>query len=430
VNTALAQKLGVGLAACLLLAGCTSASPAGTSGASATDTSPASVTGTLRVLTPSYPTSNDGKAALQKVVDAFNKTYPKVTVEPDITTFGQLNEKISTSLASGQPYDVYITGVGWIPPFASKGLYADLATYGVNKDSLSKEVNPAIIQAGLFNSKVYGLPLIVSPKPIAYRKSLFTAAGLDPNTPPTSWDALRAAAKKLTKRDASGTLVQSGFDFWAPPGNYRQDFVTFLGSNGAAQYTDAGQPNFNTPVGLEALSTMTGMINDDKVTDFGAVSSNAQPLVLTGGAAMGFVGAYVDCAALGQQTCGDLGFFNIKQKQAAMFTGGQLASIGANTKLGPAAYAFIQLLTSADSEADIAKLNLAVPAATAAVDSAQVKSDPASQFSAAHLSEAVYEGGNAGWLQTRDAFGPALDKVILGQSTPEAALAELAKSGT
>jgi multiple sugar transport system substrate-binding protein len=427
VTLAFARTLGAGLAACLLLAGCSSASTTGSPGAPAAQSNPASATGTLRVLTPSYPTSNAGKAALQKVIDAFHATYPQVNVEPDITTFGQLNEKISTSLASNQPYDVYITGVGWIPPFASKGLFADLSSYGVTRESLAAQVDPAIIQAGLYGGKVYGLPLIVSPKPIAYRKSLFTAAGLDPNTPPANWDELRAAARKLTQRDASGTLVHSGFDFWAPPGAYRQDFVTFLGSNGATLYTDAGQPHFNNPAGVEALSTMVSMIREDRVTDFGAASSNAQPLVLTGGAAMGFVGAYVDCAALTQEVCDDLGFFNIRQKQAAMFTGGQLASVGATTKLGQAAYPFIEALTSVDAESDMAKLNLAVPAVSAAAASAVVTGNPASQFSAAHLGEAVYEGGNTGWLQARDAFGPGLDKAMLGQSTPQSALEELSR---
>jgi multiple sugar transport system substrate-binding protein len=232
---------------------------------------------------------------------------------------------------------------------------------------------------------------------------------------------------KLTRRDSSGALVQSGFDFWAPPGGYRQDFVTFLGSTGTPLYTDAGQPNFNNAAGVDALSSMVSMIREDRVTDFGAASSNAQPLVLTGGAAMGFIGAYVDCAALTQAVCDDLGFFNIRQKQAAMFTGGQLASIGATSKLGQAAYAFIQLLTSVDAESDIAKLNLAVPAVSAAANSAVVTSNPASQFSATHLGEAVYEGGNAGWLQARDAFGPAMDKAILGQSTPRSALQELSR---
>jgi len=91
-----------------------------------------------------------------------------------------------------------------------------------------------------------------------------------------------------------------------------------------------------------------------------------------------------------------------------MFTGGQSASIGASTKLGPAARALVNLLASADS--------------------AVVSSNPASQFAAAHLSEAVYEGGNTARRQTREAFGPTLDEVLLGRATPGAALEDLSKA--
>ena len=63
---------------------------------------------TLRVLVPSYPASNEGKAALDKVVTSFNAKYPNVKVEPDFATFDTLNQKISTSIAGGQAYDVLV----------------------------------------------------------------------------------------------------------------------------------------------------------------------------------------------------------------------------------------------------------------------------------------------------------------------------------
>src|SRR4051794_38967145 len=206
---------------------------------------------------------------------------------------------MSTSIAGGQPYDVYVTGIGWIPPFASKGVFADLTKYGVTKDTLAKQVNPALVPATLHQDKVYGVPLIAGPKPIAYRKSAFEAAGLDPANPPKNLAALEDAAKKLTKR-SGGKLTQAGFDFWAPPGGYRQDFVAFLGALGAPLYDASGKPQFDTPQGVQALDTMHRMIAADKVTDYGAVSSTGESLVVTGKAAMGFAGGYVDCKKVGQ----------------------------------------------------------------------------------------------------------------------------------
>jgi multiple sugar transport system substrate-binding protein len=423
-----ALKIGAAVAAVAVTVSACGGSGGSGGGGAATDANPASVKGTLRVLVPSYPASNEGKAALQKVVDGFHHIYPNVKVEPDFATFATLQQKIATSIASSQPYDVYLTGVGWIPPFAAKGLFADLSKYGVTADSLTAQVNPAVMPATEYNGKIYAVPLALGPKPLAYSKKAFKAAGLDPNKPPTSWATLRADTRKLTERDSSGAITKAGFDFWAPPGGYRQDFVTFLGSKGVALY-DNGKPTFNGPEGTAALDTMAAMIKTDKVTTYGAASSDGQPLVFEGKAAMGFAGGYVDCAKVGKNVCDDLGFFNLQESTPAMYSGGQLASVGANSKLSAAAYAFVQALSKPQAETDIAKLNFAIPAAKAAATSTVVTGNPASTFAATHLSEIVLEGGNARWLDVRNQFNTALDKALLGSESSKSVLDTLAKSG-
>lgn len=411
----------VAAAAALTLAACQSGGNAST----ASSADPAKVTGTLRVLVPSYPASNEGKAALDKVVAQFNKKYPKVTVEPDFATFGTLNQKISTSIAGGQGYDVLVTGVGWIPPFASKNVFADLSAFGVTPSSLGKSTNAALVPAAEYKGKVYAVPLIAAPKPLALRKSAFEKAGLDPNKPPQTMAELKADAEKLTVKDGSGNITQPGFDFWAGPGGYRQNFVALLGSRGVPLYDKAGKAQFAGSAGVETLDWMKSMVGG--VEKYGAQNPGKSPMVTTGEAAMGFTGAYVDCSAngIGQAACDDLKYFNLKDKQAAMFTGGQLASVGQTSKLKQAAWAFIQAMTTPAAEADIAALNFAVPAAKNASNAPIVKSNPASAFSAANLSQAVFEGGASNWLDLRPKFDSGIDDALLGKSSSQDVLTSL-----
>ena len=389
----------------LAIAGAATLSACGAGGGSgaASTANPAEVTGTLRVLVPSYPASNEGKAALEKVVTAFKQKYPKVEVEPDFATFDTLNQKISTSIAGGQGYDVLVTGVGWVPPFASKGAFEDLSSFGASAESLGKTVNPAMIPAAEYKGKVYAVPLIASPKPLALRKSLFEKAGLDPAAPPKTMEELKAAAEKLTVKDAGGNITQSGFDFWAGTGQYRQDFVALLGSLGVPLY-DNGEPRF--------------------AGDEGVRNAAKSPMVTTGEAAMGFTGGYVDCSdkGVGKAVCDDLVYFNVDDRKASMFTGGQLASVGKSSKLKQAAWDFIQQLSTPEAEADIAALNFAVPAGKDASQAAIVKSNPASTFVAANLDDAVFEGGAANWLDLRNPFGAALDDALLGKKTAQEVL--------
>ena len=44
---------------------------------------PDDVSGTLRVLVPSFPASNEGTEAFEAIVETFQKEYPNVEAEPD-----------------------------------------------------------------------------------------------------------------------------------------------------------------------------------------------------------------------------------------------------------------------------------------------------------------------------------------------------------
>jgi multiple sugar transport system substrate-binding protein len=409
-------------AAALALTACSGGGSA-TPGASE---DPKEVSGTLRVLVPSFPASNEGTEAFDAIVDDFHKTYPNVEVEPDFATFGNLNEKISTSIAGGQPYDVLVTGVGWIPPFAAQKAFVDLERFGVTPDSIAEDANPAIVPAVEYDDAVYAYPLVMGPKPLALSRSAFEEAGLDPDSPPTTLDELADAAEQLTVRDGSGKVTRAGFDFWAGPGEYRQDFVALVGALGNDLYDD-GEPDFDNAQGETALDWIAEMINDRKVIDFGQKSASGAPLLYTKEAAMGFVGGYIDCAAVTQEVCDDLVFFNLDDERPAMFSGGQLASIGSTTKLPDAAWGFVQALSTPAAEASIAKLNFAVPAAADAGDSEIVQSNPASSFAYESLENVVFEGGAENWLDLRNVFNTELDKAILGQESSADVLATLAE---
>ena len=386
---------------------------------------PAEATGTLRVLLPSFPPSTKGREEFDKVVADFQKTYPKMKVEPDFATYNNLNEKMSTSIAAGIPSDVMVTGVGWIQPFASKRIFADLAAYGVTPEVIKEKSVAALIEPATYDGKLYGYPLVADARAVALRKSAFREAGLDPDKPPTSLAEIKVAAEKLTKRDEGGSITRSGFDLASATG-FRQSFTTFLASTGTPLYVN-GEPNFSNQKGLETLEWIKSMINN--VQPYGQQNAAQQPLVLTGEAAMGIVGGAVDCSdkGIGQKNCDDLEFFRFDSGQEIEYVGGDLASIGSRSRHKDAAWAFIQSLTVPTTLDAIAKLNKKLPAYKDAGNSPQAKSNPLSQFVADGLQYAVNENEvPSNWLEMRGNFDIQLTQAVLGQKDPAKALADLA----
>ncbi len=414
--------VGTALAVALVLAACTSTGGA-KEGAKSVD--PAKATGTIRVLTPAYPASNEGKAAFQAVVDSFNKTYPNVKVEPDFATYATLNEKISTSIASGAGYDVLVTGVGWVQPFAAKNVFEDLGNHGVTKKTLGEKSTPALIPASTYKDKIYAWPLTADARAIGFRKSAFIKAGLDPKNPPTTFKGIKAAAEKLTERDSAGTITRPGFDFNTSPGNYRQAFVQLLAANGKDLYVN-GKQNFDNKQGVETLNWMKSMINH--VQPFGQQNAALKPMTYTNDAPMGFVGGSIDCsdAGVGQANCDDLGFFLLDNTREVEMVGGNLASVGANSKNKDLAWAFIKSMSTDPALEAMAKLNNQIPATANAADSAIVKSNALSKFVAKNLGKAIYEGGATNWLEVRTDFNSSVDDVLLGKRDAAQVLGELA----
>ncbi|WP_157630626.1 extracellular solute-binding protein [Kribbella catacumbae] len=384
---------------------------------------PAEATGTLRVLIPSFPPSNKGREEFDKVVEDFKKTYPKMKVEPDFATYGNLNEKISTSIAAGIPYDVMVTGVGWVQTFASKRLFADLGPYGVTPEVIQDKSIGAMVPAATYDGKLYAYPIVADARAVALRVSAFKEAGLDPDRPPKNMTELKAAAEKLTKRDANGTITRSGFDLAAPT-SFRQTYTTLLASTGTPLYLD-GQPNYSNAKGVETLEWIKSMINNVQV--YGQRNAAQQPLVYTGEAAMGITGGAVDCSdkGIGQANCDDLRFFRFDSGKEVQFVGGDLASIGSRARHKDAGWAFIQSLTKPSSVDAIAKLNKKIPAYKDAANSPQAKSNPLSKFVASGLELAIYEGGSANWLEMRGNFDTQLTQAVLGQKDPAKTLANL-----
>lgn len=397
----------------------------GGGGPSAGGSDPAHATGTIRVLTPAYPGSNEGKAAFQAVVDNFHKTYPNVKVEPDFATYSTLNQKISTSIASNSGYDVLVTAIGWIQPFAAKGVFEDLADHGVTKKTLGEKTIPAMTAATTYQNKIYAYPLTADARAIAFRKSDFIAAGLDPANPPTTFEGIKAAAEKLTKRDASGHITRPGFDFNAAPGNYRDAFVQLLAANGKVLYLN-GKPNFDNKAGVDTLNWMKSMVNN--VQPFGQQNATQTPMVYTDGAPMGFAGGSVDCseAGIGQKNCDDIGYFLLDNKKKVEWVGGNLASVGSQSKNKDAAWGFIEAMSTGPALETASKLTSSIPASSNVLDSEVVKSNPLSKFVASNLDKAIYEGGTPAWLEVRNNFNSSIDDVLLGKRGASEVLHEVA----
>jgi len=152
--------------------------------------------------------------------------------------------KILADIAAGTAPDVFYVGSEWAPRFMSEGVLLPLDGYLTAEHT--DDFVPALLDAFTWEGTVYGLPKDFSVLGLAYNKEIFTAAGLDPDSPPTTWAELASYANTIYDQTGIPGLVQ-GTDIprWLP----------FVYQNGgqflSEDYTECLTTDPNTVASLE-----------------------------------------------------------------------------------------------------------------------------------------------------------------------------------
>ncbi|MFI9612005.1 extracellular solute-binding protein [Streptomyces sp. NPDC052023] len=132
-------------------------------------------------------------------VAEFNKTYPNVTIEGRSTPGQCLEPPRFTAMlkAKSQP-DVFYTYFTDLAQVLDNDGAADISGYVNDKTvPLLKDIDPNVLGSLKHEGKLYGLPTSNYTMGLLINRRLFEQAGLDPDSPPRTWDEVRAAAKKI-----------------------------------------------------------------------------------------------------------------------------------------------------------------------------------------------------------------------------------------
>ncbi len=175
------------------------------------------------------------------------------TVDFIDTTYNDFMEKLLTTVAAGTPPDLsYVDD--YVPQsYACRGVLAALD----DMMSRSKVVNrgnfwPGIVGNNVYKGKMYGIPHGTDVGLLYYNEDLFKAAGLDPSTPPATWDAALTVAGQLTRKQG-GDLQQVGWPpFWGWSGT-QQWMLPYWQLGGELITADESKPTFNNDQALQAM---------------------------------------------------------------------------------------------------------------------------------------------------------------------------------
>src|SRR5258708_22209523 len=172
----------------------------------------------------------------------------------------------------------------------------------IDEDKYNTDLEPIIANYFTINKKLYSMPWNNSMPILYYNKDAFQAAGLDPNSPPQTLDDIRAAAQKLTKKDASGQITQYGFGA-AIYGWFLEQFAARADvetcNNGNGRDKNATKLLSDSPQLVKVMDWWRQMVADGLALNTGRPTANMQTAFKAGRVAItlestGFLGGAIN----------------------------------------------------------------------------------------------------------------------------------------
>lgn len=396
-------------------------------------TAPSQSSGIIRLTFWQGVNPPPNRDVLQSLVDKFNQTHPNIQVES--LYIGQPDQQLPKILAAvvGNASPDLL----WFNPTLA-GQLVELDAIRPLEDWLANspvkaELDPALFESMNYQGHTWSLPFATNNVGVFYRPSLFKAAGI--NQPPQTWDELRQVARQLTRdTNGDGRIDRHGIVLPLGKGEFAVFiWLPFLWSGGGeligAGKQDAAAVELASNQGaIAGLQFWRNLIDDGSAILSLPERGYELDNFLAGKVAMQLTGPWT----LGQlQATGvDYGVFPIPaQVRSATAMGGENLFVMKTTpERERAAFQFAEYVLSEEFQTQWALgtgyLPVNMKARQSAAYQAFIAKAPAVKVFLQQAEKARSRPIFPGYNRISENLGRALESVLLGKSSPAAALKE------
>ncbi|MEU0526924.1 extracellular solute-binding protein [Streptomyces niveus] len=350
----------------------------------------------------------------KKLAEDFEAKHKGVDVKYVNVPFGEAQNKFKNAAQSGSGApDVIRSEVAWTPEFADLGYLAPLDGTAALKDE--KDFVPQAAASTKYDGKTYAVPQVIDSLGIFYNKKLFKDAGVEV---PKTIDELKTVSKTIKDKTGKTGMYLRGDDaYW---------FLSFLYGEGGDLVDAKGKTvTVDSPAGVRAMEVVKDLVDSGAAkTDATDGWENMQAAFKGGDVAMMINGpwAIADTYAGPQfKDKANLGVAPVPAGSAGQGApqGGHNLGVYAGSKNLDASYAFVEYMSSAESQAKITtELNL-LPTRTSVYSQPDVAKNEIVGFFKPVVDKAIERP----WIpETGSLFAPLVTeytKVLTGQTTPE-----------
>jgi multiple sugar transport system substrate-binding protein len=164
------------------------------------------------------PSDNPGDIELRRAqADAFMKDHPDIQVKVIVTPAEGYNQKVFTSIAGGNPPDIFGSGDVIIPTIVEKNYALDLNEFIQKDDFDTSDYYEDVLSGLTVGGKLVGLTDNWDTQVMYYNPAMFQEAGVPEPTADWTWEDFTAAAQQLTSGEGKSKQYGVVYESWFAP---------------------------------------------------------------------------------------------------------------------------------------------------------------------------------------------------------------------
>jgi multiple sugar transport system substrate-binding protein len=212
------------------------------------------------------PSDNPGDIELrQELAERFMEEHPDIPVKIQVIPTNGYNQKIFTTVAAGNPPDIFNSGDIIIPTIVDSNYGYDLTKLVEKEDYDLSAFYPQVIDGLTFDGKLVGLTDNWDTQVLYYNRQMFDEAGLNYPDATWTWDDFVAAARQMTSGEGPDKVFGAAHGFWFAP---VFDQIWMYGGDILSE--DGTQCLMDSPEAIEAVQSIADLIHE------GLIPSNQQ----------------------------------------------------------------------------------------------------------------------------------------------------------
>jgi multiple sugar transport system substrate-binding protein len=345
---------------------------------------------------------------IQSIIDEFSEKNPHIKISNEFVPFSDVKKQLSVGLAADQLPDIVVIDNPDMAAFAAMGVFADITEYF--KDWPAKDQYFAgPWKSCMYEGKLHGIPIGSNCLALFYNVDMLNEAGVEP---PTTWDELKDAAKKLTRDGVKGLAISAPN---TEEGTFQ--FIPWLLSTGATV------EKVDTPEAIKAFAFLGDLVNEGLMSKevINWTQSDVNKQFMAGNVAMMLNGPW-QLPTIARDAP-DLNFaitLTPKDKQYSSVLGGENWGVVARENV-EASVEFVKYL----AEPEVLKSYITnfgyIPSRKDVASDPMFTDDPNLKIFVDQLQYAMPRGPSPKWPQISQALSTALQEVLTQSKTPEQA---------